>query len=782
MNPMGIRLAIGSATVSLGALGAFQIFREKPVDSAGSWPDSNAVVAHEQPPAPLALTGEGTAPWSIPAPPEGGPLTSGDGGVVRANNESAPPAWGASAEIGAPRILGQRSTSQVSEPGATIPSSAPQPVAAAMPADPAIAPDPAMTFDSAALAPSSFELPTLPAESSPPSLPPPALLDPLPLASIPDDRAAAENPLEMPQFGATTPGEVVPAAVVLDEPAAAPAEFNDSPALPPFAPANELVAPQSTTLRPLESGIESQPSSSPARANQDLKLGSGATEIRSSQENLSSLHPSPSASPAQGLQNKSGVASLQTVDSSEILSQPGTRNLEGSQAPSVVIHKRAPAEIRVGKGAEFILSVRNVGSIPALDVRVFDKVPLGATLLETVPPCEMLSDLLVWQLGDLQPGEERSLIVKLVPNVEGELGSVARVTFEAAASVRTVATQPGLKLVQHAPQQVLIGQQIEIDLELVNQGSGAAENVILKAELPEGLEHVHGKNIELPIGAMPPGDQRKQILRLRATRPGVLTNTISIVDAEGAIQSSAVEIEVVSPNVQLTLEGPSRRYLERQATYQMQIGNAGTADATNLEIVAFLDKGLKFVSTEAAGQYDPGRHAVYWSLEELPAGQAGSVPLTLLPVEAGSQDVRLEVHGDLGIAAASAKELTIETLAELNFSIADDQDPIEIGSIATYLIRVQNTGTRDDTNVRLEIQLPHPALEFIGAEPISKTDGMGRIVFEPIARIPAKGEQTFRIQVRGAVPDTHLIKASLLSDQSRKPVTKEESTTVYSDR
>jgi uncharacterized repeat protein (TIGR01451 family) len=470
------------------------------------------------------------------------------------------------------------------------------------------------------------------------------------------------------------------------------------------------------------------------------------------------------------------------IEPNEVLSVPGEPKLEGDQTPSVVIKKVAPAQVRVGKPSEFILRVQNVGTVPALDVRVFDSVPDGTELVDTVPTAEQAAGLLVWQLGDLQPGEERSLTVRLIPREEGEIGSVARVTFEAAASVRTLATQPAVAVTQKAPSEVLIGQVVEIEILLTNTGSGTAENVIMQARLPEGLEHPMGKELDNRVGSMPPGDQRRQLLRLRATHPGSFQNVISLVDDDGELSQSVVDIQVVAPELEVALAGPSLRYLERQATYNVQIANTGTADASEIDLVAFLDKGLKFVSTEYEGRYDPNRHAVFWSLAELPAGESGAVPLTLLPVEAGTRSVRLEATADLGISVSSEKQLAIEALAELSFSIADTMDPIESGTETTYEIRVKNNGSKEDTNVRLEVQLPDPAMTLVSAEPQAGTDGRGRVVFQPLARLAPKGEQVFRVVVNGSIADTHLIKATLVSDQSRKPVTKEESTTVYADQ
>lgn len=779
MNRFGIRLAAGMAVICLGTLAVFQAQNAKKTDELPAWPDAQDVAAQE-PPAPLGIS---STDW--PAPPDTQPT------VVRANNELADGDWQTNANPGggvpgAVRLANHQQLTDdmgASDQPAFAPPPLDQPSYGQPSLDQPSLDQPSFaqpsfeqpSYDEPRLDQPSFGAPSMPDLGSPAPATNTALTTPAASEYAADDYANDEG-LQLPSLD--TPQAPAPVAA------------------PQFEPNSEL------TLRPVGSGVAAdQPADPPALTGNDPVeevAANWGNDLPSSEPPIQQLTPvTPSLGTPQptstaligsGVNNgystnePAGVLPTQIVELDETLGQPGQRELEGQQTPSIVIQKRAPAEVRVGKPTEFVLSVRNVGTIPALDVRVFDRVPEGTELVETVPPSTQFAGMLTWQLGDLEPGQERTLIMRVVPQTEGELGSVARVTFEAAASVRTIATQPALKLVQKAPPQVLIGQQLLIDLELSNGGSGAAQNVVLKTDLPEGLEHEHGSQIELPIGQMPPGDARRQILRVRATKPGLISNTIWLVDADGTQTPSTIEVEVVSPAVEVALEGPSLRYLERQATYQVQIGNSGTADATNVEIAAFLDKGLKFVSTESAGQYDPNRHAVFWSLEELPAGQAGSVPLTLLPVEAGQQDVRLEARADLGVTAASEKELTIETLAELTFSIADDQDPIEVGADTTYTIRVQNLGSRDDTNVRLEVQLPHPAMQVQGCQPDAQQDNSGRIVFEPIARIPAKGEQLYILKVRGAIADTHLIKATVVSDQSRKPVTKEESTTVYSDR
>ena len=460
---------------------------------------------------------------------------------------------------------------------------------------------------------------------------------------------------------------------------------------------------------------------------------------------------------------------------------PGERRLEGAQTPSVIIQKRAPAEVKVGKPASFVIHVQNVGTVEALDVEVHDRIPAGMRLIDASPAPLQQGNLLLWQLGVMPAGDERTVTMQLVPEQEGELGSVARVSFEAAASVRTIATRPELKIVQRAPETVLIGQQLEIELEVSNPGTGEAANVVLQEDVPEGLEHPKGRQLDNALGSLAPGEVRNQLLRLRAVAPGVIQNTIRLTGEDGLTAEHTVAVQVVAPDLKLELTGPSRRFLERQATYQLNIANTGTADATNIEISVQLDRGFTFVSTDFEGQYDPSRHAVFWSLAQLPAGGSGSVPLKLLPVEVGQQVIKIDAHADLDVVAKSERTMQVEGFAELSFAISNPGGPIELGAETTYEIHVTNSGSMPDSNVRVQLQLP-AGLELVSADGEAGTDGKGLVAFQPKAQLAPGDDLKLGLRVKGTAAGTHIVRAIVVSDHSTVPVTKEESTLVYADQ
>ena len=59
---------------------------------------------------------------------------------------------------------------------------------------------------------------------------------------------------------------------------------------------------------------------------------------------------------------------------------------------------------------------------------------------------------------------------------------------------------------------------------------------------------------------------------------------------------------MIPPQLDIAMTGPKRRYLERPATYQLAVSNPGTAPAQQVELVAYLPSGMKFVKPDNSGR------------------------------------------------------------------------------------------------------------------------------------------------------------------------------------
>ena len=463
--------------------------------------------------------------------------------------------------------------------------------------------------------------------------------------------------------------------------------------------------------------------------------------------------------------------------------EPGPKQLEGLRSPSLTIEKVVPAEVQVGKQATFEIKVRNVGPADAEQVVVFDQTPKGTRYVSSSPEAARAPDgSLMWQLGTLKSGEEAVVAMQLMPVEEGKIGSVARVAFQAQASASTICTKPLLTVEHTGPSSVLIGETVNLQILISNPGTGVASGVILEEDVPDGLSHERGKELEYEVGELRPGESKKLTLQLTAEKPGLISNLLLVRGEGNLIAEDRLELEVVAPRLDVALTGPSKRYLERQATYSVAVQNPGTAPAENIELVAYLPKGLKFISTNNQGQYDAQNHAVYWSLEELPPRMSGEVQLTALPIETGQQKVRVEGRGDLGLSATFEQDVVVEGLAELFFQVADQADPIEVGSQTVYEVQIVNQGSKTDTNVRIEVQFP-TGLKPLGGDGPTRTRVVGQsVVCEPLARLAPKESVVYKFSAIGQQAGDQRIRVNIVSDEVRTPIAKEESTRVYTDQ
>ncbi|HEX3727981.1 MAG TPA: hypothetical protein VHV08_17135 [Pirellulales bacterium] len=466
--------------------------------------------------------------------------------------------------------------------------------------------------------------------------------------------------------------------------------------------------------------------------------------------------------------------------SDEGTGRPGDPQLSGSQAPALTIEKTAPAEIQIGKAAKFVITVRNAGSATAQGVEIHDVIPQGTQLVETTPPAKRgPQGSLAWELGAIKPGEQQKVELQLMPTAEGEIGSVATVHFRAEASVRTVATKPMLNMEVSAPGKIMKGEAVALKIRVSNPGTGSATGVVISENVPEAFAHPAGKELELDVGTLKPGESRELDLELKAVNAG---NVINIVSAQGdgnlqvEVQSA---VEVVAPQLQVGLTGPKRRYLERNAVHNISVSNPGTATAKDIELVAVLPKELKFVEANNGGQFDAATHSVYWSLEELPPQETGTVTLTTLPLTAGEAKLVIKSSGQQNLADQREDVVTIEGLAAINFQLSDTSDPIEAGAQTKYEVRVTNQGSKAAGNVRLVAVLPKEMKALSAEGPVRyKIEGQ-RIVFEPLRELPPKADTSYSLAVQALQAGDLRLQVQITTDEIHEPITKEESTRVY---
>ena len=467
--------------------------------------------------------------------------------------------------------------------------------------------------------------------------------------------------------------------------------------------------------------------------------------------------------------------------------RPGLPQIEGLQTPQLTLEKSGPRDLQVGKPARFEVIIRNVGAATAHDTVLRDAVPYGTSLITTMPPASpgdttTPSGELFWAIGELKAGQEARVAMEVMPQLEGDVGSVASVTFRADATVRSRVTKPALEIIAEPPQPTLIGEMMAVDISLSNPGTGTATGVILEGILPDSVSHPAGREVEFDVGQLEPGSSRSISLKLATITPGVHEIRIGA-RADGGIEvSRPLRAEITAPMLELHADIPKRRYLQRPATCTLNMHNTGTAPALAVELAAQLPAGMKFVRANNAGYYDENTHRVLWSLEELPAGELGTVEFVAMPTVLGPQTIVAAVRNPAGLADQLSHSIEVEGLASLALEVADSEDPIEVNGLTEYVVRVENQGTKAATNVALSAKLlgDLQPVEARGPVPYEVQNLM--ITFEPLASLAPADEVVFHVQVRGRRPGNQRVQFQLQSDDLQTPLTSEEMTHVYADR
>lgn len=489
----------------------------------------------------------------------------------------------------------------------------------------------------------------------------------------------------------------------------------------------------------------------------------------------------PSFGSSRPMASSNAIASNSPIG---LMDVPGERSLEGNQTPAISLQMLAPREVQVNQTAEFQIVVRNVGRTIVDDIKVFDRVPAGAEFEGASPkPDANQSGNLRWDLGSLRPGAEKRIAMKLKPIRPGEIGSVAQYTFAAKAGMRTRVTKPVLEITHSSKPTAMIGDDVFIDVVVKNKGDGPAKNVLIQEDIPQQLAFRDNyREIEYAIGTLMPGQSKSARLALKAVKPGKIKN-VMYASADGGLQANhAIDMEIVSPRLKVSSDGPTFRYLGRKVTHEIQLANQGTAAATNVELIARLPGGVKYVASNNQGTYNPNNHAVYWSLARLEKNVNAGVELTTMPMNIGNHPIKIETFADLGLRHNTEQALSIEHKVDVFFSIDDLVDPIEIGGETQYRVLIENQGTKVATNVKLAMGFPNGIKPLSVKGPLAHNVVGQQIQFQPIGSLKPGDKLSFIVVAQGQAEGDHRVAIQLQSDDRPNPVKKEESTHVYSDR
>ena len=144
----------------------------------------------------------------------------------------------------------------------------------------------------------------------------------------------------------------------------------------------------------------------------------------------------------------------------------------------------------------YVLRCENTGGAPLFDVSLADVLPAGLTFVGASPPPNVATlPLLRWSLGDLDPGQSRSVVITTTaPALPVVVTNTALAAARQAPMTTTlystqVVTQGAILKVTKtgAPSQVSVGDVLVYTLVYSNAGNLTATGIIVTDTLPAGI-------------------------------------------------------------------------------------------------------------------------------------------------------------------------------------------------------------------------------------------------------------------------------------------------------
>jgi uncharacterized repeat protein (TIGR01451 family) len=463
---------------------------------------------------------------------------------------------------------------------------------------------------------------------------------------------------------------------------------------------------------------------------------------------------------------------------------PTPSNPTGLQEPGVSLQWICPPTAKLNQAITCTIVVKSLSANQLHQVAVRYRVPNGITVQGTEPNAKAEEgNVLVWELGNFEPRQEKRLDLHLLPTVKGPLTCNAFVTFTGSSTARLEVREPKLIIAAAAPKQAVRGDPATVVLTVSNPGDAAAEHVKVRATLSDGLEHAKGKVVEFDLDTLGPNEGRTVLVQCGAKTPGRQVCTAVATGEPSLTATDSASIEVLDPRVDLTVNGPGMRYLDRHAIYVFKVTNPGTATANHVTLTDVVPPGFKVIGATGGGRHDFASRAVVWFLGDLAAGQNKEVSLDLVAVNPGEYKNKATVTAARGLRAEGEVLTRLEGLPGLLMELVDMDDPIEVGKDESYEIRVANTGTKTETNLQLTCTIPEK-MEFRAAKAPAgctvKVEGRN-VVFSVLPRLAARADVIYRVTAHCSAPGDLRFQARVRADGLEQPVLREESTRVYGD-
>lgn len=443
----------------------------------------------------------------------------------------------------------------------------------------------------------------------------------------------------------------------------------------------------------------------------------------------------------------------------------------GTQSPQVDVHWVGEETLNIGQRSQCSLIVTNSGSSLVRNVVVEAAIPPGVDVVQALPSPQ--SGTSRWSVGDLEPGQEHAIEMIVVPRERGDVALNAFVRFTGYSTSVFPVQEPMLQMHVEGPDNLTVGEQTGYVITVHNPGTGVAQNVVIEARVPQGLQHRSGSVPRIDVGTLNPGESRQARLNLSAITGGNYRLAVRALADGGLRDEARADVSIAEPRLEVAIDGPDTGSMDKPAEYVVMVTNSGNVPSINVRAKYKIPEGFHFVHADRGGVMRQAEHLVDWFVGTLQPGETSEFHVTLTPGIAGTALHRAGVVSEHTSASMASHSVEVKGLPKLSLDVVTAGSSTAVGEETVVQIVIRNESGIAASKVGLFCELPS-GLEFIAAAgPSEHLADNGVVIFRSLAGIEPGETMTYRVKARCVRTGDHRIRARVASESLSDPVNSE---------
>lgn len=447
---------------------------------------------------------------------------------------------------------------------------------------------------------------------------------------------------------------------------------------------------------------------------------------------------------------------------------------------AILLRQYSPSEVRVGQEYEGSIDVKNLTDVDLQNVAVNLDNLSNVEFLSAIPEWTRKNGEVTWILPVLPASGTQVIRFRAKANAAGWASNCLSVTYANKLCATTSVVEPALQLSKSATPEVCgTCSEILLTYAVRNSGTGTADNVMIKDELPEGMALRDGRTtVELKVGNLSAGIEKIFNVTATAKRQGTFASSAYARSDSGlTARSESASTTVQQPALAFSCDANNRVFLGRDLDYRITVRNIGDCEATGVVIKAPVPSGSTFLSADATGRLENG--GVVWRMDSLPAGRAATVTMAIRPSAVGMARTTATASASCVPPASTECATEIAGIPAILLEVVDTVDPVEVGSDTTFVVTATNQGSSPDSNVKVVATLPS-SMEFVSGSGATTVTSAGQVVtMSSVSSLAPGARAEWRIVVKAKSAQDARSRWEMTSDQFRVPIIETESSNLY---